>query len=75
LHFDPDRHAGSGSAPALLPFALGPRGCVGQHLALEEVSMIARCLAGRDVVAAPVEEDAGFALRPRGSLRGRLVAR
>jgi cytochrome P450 len=75
LRFDPDRHDRPGAAPALLPFALGPRGCVGQHLALEEISMVARCLSARDVVAGPVAEDAGFALRPRGSLRGRFVAR
>jgi cytochrome P450 len=76
LRFDPDRHADDGTPHGLLPFALGPRGCVGQHLALEELVMLARRLAARgDVVTGEVAEDASFALRPRGGLRGRFVAR
>lgn len=76
LRFDPDRHADTDAARNLIPFALGPRGCVGQHLALEELRIAARLLAARgDLSIGAVEEDASFALRPRGGLRGQVIAR
>ncbi len=78
LRFDPDRHTDqrSDTTHGFIPFALGPRGCVGQQLALEELRMAVVPLAARgDVVTGAVEEDASFALRPRGSLRGRFVPR
>jgi cytochrome P450 len=83
LCFDPSRHdparpAGDATRAgrALLPFGLGPRGCIGQYLALAEMEAVLPALARRgDVtVDGEVVEDASFALRVRGGLRGRLVA-
>jgi cytochrome P450 len=83
LRFDPSRHdparpAGDATRAgrALLPFGLGPRGCIGQYLALAEMEAVLPALARRgDVrVDGEVGEDASFALRVRGGLRGRLVA-
>ncbi|MGZ4795406.1 MAG: cytochrome P450 [Acidimicrobiia bacterium] len=75
--FDPGRHGDPSREQirGLLPFALGPRGCIGQLLALAELRAVTPALAriGTVVVSQPVEEDASFALRPRGGLRGRLV--
>ncbi len=78
MRFDPSRHDGNEreSRRALIPFGLGPRGCIGQHLALAEIAAVLPVLARRGdvVVAGPVAEDAGFALRIRGGLRGRFTA-
>ena len=78
LHFDPSRHDGNekDSRRALIPFGLGPRGCIGQHLALAEIVAALPALARRGdvVIDEPVTEDAGFALRIRGGLRGRFTA-
>jgi cytochrome P450 len=77
LRFDPTRHATDGhGVRTLIPFGLGPRGCIGQHLALAELRAITPALARRgDVeISGPVVEDASFSLRPRGGLRGRFVA-
>ena len=76
--FDPDRHQGEerDRARNLIPFGLGPRGCIGQHLALAELRTIAPALARRGdvVISSSVEEDASFSLRPKGGLRGHFVA-
>ena len=78
MRFDPDRHAGEGRGGArhLIPFGLGPRGCIGQHLALAELRAITPALARRGdvVISGAVEEDASFSLRPKGGLRGHFVA-
>ena len=72
LRFDPSRHARperQGTRQrALLPFGLGPRGCIGQHLALAEINAVLPALARRGdvVVDGPIVEDAGFALRDPG---------
>ena len=41
LRFDPSRHVSDSMQPrrALLPFGLGPRGCIGQLLATPHVSL------------------------------------
>jgi cytochrome P450 len=83
LCFDPSRHDPAGndadakqSRRALIPFGLGPRGCIGQHLALAEITAVLPILARRGdiVVDGPTNEDAGFALRIQGGLRGRFTA-
>jgi cytochrome P450 len=79
LRFDPARHARSGPAQhrALLPFGLGPRGCIGQHLALAELHAVLPALArhGSIAIEGTVVENPAFALRVEGGLRGRFTAR
>ena len=76
--FDPDRHRGESHEHArnLIPFGLGPRGCIGQHLALAELRAITPALARRGdvMISSAIEEDASFSLRPKGGLRGHFVA-
>ncbi|MBK5288275.1 MAG: cytochrome P450 [Acidimicrobiia bacterium] len=75
--FDPARHTGEDRDPArhLIPFGLGPRGCIGQHLALAELRAITPALAthGDVQITGTVSEDASFSLRAAGGLRGRFV--
>ena len=77
MRFDPSRHdaALKEQQRALLPFGLGPRGCIGQHLAMAEMAAVLPALARRGDVTidGTVTEDAGFALRIAGGLRGRLT--
>jgi cytochrome P450 len=78
LRFDPSRHD-TDSKPvqrSLLPFGLGPRGCIGQHLALAEMAAVLPALArhGNVTLDGPVVDDAQFALRVRGGLRGHFTA-
>ena len=72
----PSRHGAAGAeAPrVLLPFGLGPRGCIGQHLALAELAAVLPALArhGEIAVEGTATEDPGFALRVEGGLRGRF---
>jgi cytochrome P450 len=75
LRFDPARHeTRDASARALIPFGLGPRGCIGQHLALAELHAVLPALArhGDVEIEGEVVEDPQFALRIRGGLRGRF---
>jgi cytochrome P450 len=77
LRFDPDRHIAADHAQqrGLLAFGLGPRGCIGQHLAIAEMVAVLPVLARHCDVRTDVDvvEDAGFALRVAGGLRGRLI--
>lgn len=59
----------------LLAFGLGPRGCIGQHLALAEMAAVLPALARHaDItVNQPVTEDANFSLRVKGGLTGRFT--
>jgi len=79
LRFDPSRHDSDGKEAqrALIPFGLGPRGCIGQHLAMAEMRAVLPALARRGdiVVEGDITEDPGFALRVRGGLRGRFTER
>ena len=76
--FDPDRHRGDNHEHTrrLISFGLGPRGCIGQHLALAELRVITPALARRGdvVISSAIEEDASFSLRPKGGLRGHFAA-
>jgi cytochrome P450 len=78
LHFDPSRHDTDvkGQHRTLLPFGLGPRGCIGQQLALAEMNAVLPALArhGNVTVDEPVTEDARFALRFGNGLTGRFTA-
>ncbi len=78
LRFDPSRHDDGGKEQqrALIPFGLGPRGCIGQHLALAEMNAVVPALArrGNVTIEGTVTENANFALRVRGGLRGRFTA-
>jgi enediyne biosynthesis protein E7 len=78
LRFDPSRHESDvkESSRTLLPFGLGARGCIGQHVALAEMHAVLPALArrGNVVIDGPAIEDAGFAMRVRGGLRGRFTA-
>jgi len=61
---------------ALLSFGLGPRGCIGQQLAIAEMRAVLPALARRGdlVIDDAIVADPEFALRVRGGLHGRFVA-
>jgi cytochrome P450 len=77
LRFDPSRHESDekDARRALIPFGLGPRGCIGQHLATAEMSTVLPVLARRGDVIVDVQpvENPEFALRVQGGLHGRFV--
>lgn len=81
--FLPERfleHAGDPrDAWIYIPFAAGPRHCVGENLAMYEMTVhlarVARGFRLEHVDEAPAEIEAAINLRPRGSLRMRLVPR
>jgi len=72
--FDPDRHlaASRRQERSLIPFGLGPRGCIGQHLATAELLAAVSVLArhGDVRIDQDTKEDASFAMRVAGGLRG-----
>jgi cytochrome P450 len=77
LRFDPSRqHADDKDQQrSLIPFGLGPRGCIGQHLAMAEMRAVLPVLARRGdiTIEGDVSEDPSFALRVRPALNGRLI--
>jgi cytochrome P450 len=77
LRFDPSRHDPTAKEQhrALLPFGLGPRGCIGQHLAMAEMIAALPALArhGNITIEGTVTEDPSFALRTLGGLNGRFT--
>lgn len=65
---------------AYLPFGWGPRVCIGQHFAQQEMALVAAMLLQRHTLgllpgAAPAEPVLQITLRPRGGLRLRLGRR
>jgi cytochrome P450 len=63
---------------AYFPFGAGPRSCVGQQFGLVEITLAMATLLQRFVpepVAAPVQPDAKFSLRPQGGMPQRWALR
>lgn len=79
LEFRPSRHtsASADQRQSLLTFGLGPRGCIGQHLALAELHSVLPRLARKVSVTIEgrPEPTAAFSLRVRDGLRGTLHPR
>ena len=79
LQFKPDRHrTGSPLDATMLSFGLGPRGCIGQHLAMAEMLAVLPVLAAAgnfslDASRGDLVEDASFALRVKGGLQAILA--
>ena len=81
--FDPDRFSPSQKAQrnrfCYLPFALGPRACIGEHFAMVEMiahtALIARKIRLRYLRDEPVEMECQVNLRPRQSIMMRLEKR
>ncbi|HRI08767.1 MAG TPA: cytochrome P450, partial [Nannocystaceae bacterium] len=80
--FDPERFLGGNSPQraraSAIYFGFGPRTCVGNHLALLEVSAAVACLAQRfelSRVGDPPIPEFATTLRPRGGLRMRVRRR
>jgi hypothetical protein len=74
--FDPGRHRQLSKLQerALLPFGLGVRGCIGQHIALSELDATLGALSRHgdvEVDGSPVGHPT-FSLKVRGGLRGRF---
>jgi cytochrome P450 len=81
LRFAPDRWLAGERPPrgAYIPFADGPRTCIGEHFARTEAALVVATIAQRVRLVrderAPVALDARITLRPRGGLPLRVVAR
>lgn len=75
--FIPDRHREltKDQERSLLPFGLGPRGCIGQHLAMTEMISALPLLArhGEIEIEGEAVEHPIFTLRVLGGLRGRFA--
>lgn len=70
--FDPDRFLEERPKGVFVPFAAGPRQCIGNHFAMLEARLILATLVARVrvnlVSGARVEPDPAITLRPRGGL-------
>ena len=77
MRFDPGRHVATADEPhrSLLTFGLGPRGCIGQHLALAELVAVVPALAqhGDVTITGDGHEDPSFSMRVHGGLTGRFT--
>jgi cytochrome P450 len=78
LQFNPSRHGPAlitDQHHQLLAFGLGPRDCIGQHLAMAELMAVLPALArhGRITINEPVTEDANFSLRVQDGLTGQFT--
>jgi len=81
--FDPERFAAerlaTGPMPAYFPFGAGPRGCIGEQFALQELALGLRSWLPRWLFAVdraePIGFDAFIALKPLGGLRMKLHRR
>jgi enediyne biosynthesis protein E7 len=78
LVFSPDRHCDADSTQkrAMLNFALGPRMCIGMHLALAEMSAVIGALAriGDVALDSTPEPDPHFALRAKNGIVARFMS-
>jgi cytochrome P450 len=78
--FDPGRWP-EGPAPepaAFIPFSLGPRSCVGEHLARLALPLLLATVVQRwtaELVGAPPKAVPTFAIRPQGGMTMRLSRR
>lgn len=81
MAYRPERFAGGGGAVprgVFMPFGDGPRICLGQHLALSEMTVIAAMLLQRFTLAVPESESPpqpvfNVSLRPEHPLRLKLT--
>jgi cytochrome P450 len=83
MAFSPDRFdsavsrsPGTATRYAHLPFAGGPRSCIGEQLALTELVVAVAAVIGRFEVTSELEEpatDVDLSLRPRGELPARFA--
>ncbi|MBS2038320.1 cytochrome P450 [bacterium] len=75
--FDPDRFLQDPVKGSFVPFAAGPRQCIGNYLALTEATTILECLRETRLELVPgqrLEIDPQITLRPRGCLWMRVRA-
>jgi cytochrome P450 len=75
--FDASRHLVDNKEQqrSLLPFGLGPRGCIGQHLAMAEMRAVLPALArhGDIAIEGEISENPSFALRAKPAPTGRFT--